>query len=393
MIQAPMSACTPAMIMPAAYQPQMMQAPVQYQQQTPGVIYNYPQTSCFMPANNAAKSQYNGVNIEIINPQGQGANPNAYAMPAQFVPQPTYMPIQPVVMPAAYPAAPAMPTAGPVAQPTSQVVVNPPQPEQPQVVAQPAPAQVAPAPVVYEQPAQAPVKTIAPAPAQVAAQPAEVPAPVIQTTTAAAPVVEATVAPDPSVTPEAFAGRLKTADLEAQKTAIEEIAETVKNNETAGPILLDTQIFDALVEVINKDTSALEGPSPEVLELRQKPLEELSEADKIKASTPSELEKAEINKQYALYTIAYMQERLNNELEKRNNSALELKDLPCIENVITTVKENQNPMLRIGALAALSHIARPEYKADLTTIFELAKSDEDPRVQESATKAIESLNR
>ena len=88
-----------------------------------------------------------------------------------------------------------------------------------------------------------------------------------------------------------------------------------------------------------------------------------------------------------------MQERLNNELEKRNNSALELKDLPCIENVITTVKENQNPMLRIGALAALSHIARPEYKADLTTIFELAKSDEDTRVQEAATKAIESLNR
>ena len=375
MIQAPMSAYTPAMMMPAAYQPQMMQAPVQYQQQTPGVIYNYPQTSCYMPANNAAKSQYNGVNIEIINPQGQGAVPGACTMPAQFVPQPTFMPIQPVVMPAAYPAAP-----------TSSVVVNPPQQEQPQVVQQQAPAQV-----TYEAPQQAPVQTVAPT--QVAQQPVEVPAPVIQSTTAAAPVVEAAVAPDPSVTPEAFAGRLKTNDLEAQKVAIEEIAETVKNNETAGPILLDTQIFDALVEVINKDTSALAAPTPEVLALRQKPQEELSEADKVKASTPSELEKAEINKQYALYTIAYMQERLNNELEKRNNSALELKDLPCIENVITTVKENPNPMLRIGALAALSHIARPEYKADLTTIFELAKSDEDPRVKESATKAIESLNK
>ena len=389
MIQAPMSAYPTAMMMPAAYPQQMLQAPVKYEQATPGVIYNYPQTSCYLPANNAAKSQYNGVNIEIINPQGQGANPNTCAMPTQYMAQPTWMPIQPVVMPAAYPAAPTLPTATPVSQPTSQVVVNPPVQEQPVVAQQPAPAQV----VLDQTPQQqvaAPVQTAAPAPV---VQQAEVPAPVIQTTTAAAPVVETAVAPDPSVTPEAFAGRLKTSDLEAQKTAIEEIAETVKNNETAGPILLDTQIFDALVEVINKDTSALEGPSPEVLELRQKPQEELSEADKIKASTPSELEKAEINKQYALYTIAYMQERLNNELEKRNNSALELKDLPCIENVITTVKENQNPMLRIGALAALSHIARPEYKADLTTIFELAKSDEDPRVQESAAKAIESLNR
>ena len=388
MIQAPMSAYTPAIMMPASYQPQMMQAPVQYQQQTPGVIYNYPQTSCYMPANNAAKSQYNGVNIEIINPQGQGATPNSYAMPAQFVPQPTYMPIQPVVMPATYPAAPTAPA-------TSQVVVNPPQQEQPQVVAQQAPA-----PVVYEAPQQAaPVQTVAPVqvaqqPVQVEQQPVEVPAPVIQSTTAAAaPVVEQAVAPDPSVTPEAFAGRLKTNDLEAQKTAIEEIAETVKNNETAGPILLDTQIFDALVEVINKDTSSLEAPSPEVLAIRQKDPATLSEAEFAKASTPSELEKAEINKQYALYTIAYMQERLNNELEKRNNSALELKDLPCIENVVATVKENQNPMLRVSALAALSHIARPEYKADLTTIFELAKSDEDPQVQESATKALESLNR
>lgn len=365
MIQAPMSAYTPNVNMPVAYQPQAMQVPVQcQQQQTPGVIYNYPTSSCYMPATNPAKSQYNGVNIEIINPQGQGMNPNGVQMPAQFVPQQTYVP----VMPATYPAA----------APNSQVVVNPPQ-EQPQAAAPVAqqPVEV-PAPVIQATQAEAPQAAVP------AAAPAEAPQ-------AAAPVVAPSVAPDASVTPESFAGKLKTDDLDAQKAAIEEIAETVKNNETAGPILLDTQVFDALVDVINKDTSALEGPTPEVLELRGK-LDQLSDADKAKATTPAPLEKAEINKQYALYTIAYMQERLNSELEKRNNSALELKDLPCIETVITTAKENQNPMLRIGALAALSHIARPEYKADLTTIFELAKSDEDARVQESATKALEALN-
>ena len=87
-----------------------------------------------------------------------------------------------------------------------------------------------------------------------------------------------------------------------------------------------------------------------------------------------------------------MQERLNNELEKRNGQALSLKDLPCIEKVIDTAKSNPNPMLRIGAIAALSHIQRPEYKDDLNVIFELAKSDEDKRVQEAATKAIELLS-
>ena len=86
-----------------------------------------------------------------------------------------------------------------------------------------------------------------------------------------------------------------------------------------------------------------------------------------------------------------MQERLNNELEARNGQALALKDLPCIENVVETVKSNPNPMLRISAIASLSHVARPEYKADLSKVFELAKADEDPRVVENATKAIEKL--
>ena len=43
------------------------------------------------------------------------------------------------------------------------------------------------------------------------------------------------------------------------------------------------------------------------------------------------LEKAEINKQYALYTIAYMQERLNNELEKKYKLLQEKYEDTCRE--------------------------------------------------------------
>lgn len=368
MIQAPQTQYIPQQqMMPMGYQQQGVNQTIQYpQQQTQGYYYNYPTTSCYSQPS-TAKSQYNGVNIEIINPQGQGVAPqNACAMPAQYVPvQQT-----PVMMPA-YPQFPA-----------SQAIVQAP------AMPQAAPVEVAPqpqaaAPVAIPQP-QIETPAVAPqqvAPQQVAPQPQ-----------AAAPVVEQpTVAQNPAISPESFAGKLNSADLDAQTAAIEEVAEIVKNNETTAPILLDTQIFDALVGIVNKDTSALEGPSPEVIELRQKPQDQLSEADKQKASTPSPLEKAEINKQYALYTIAYMQERLNNELEKRNNQTLELKDLPCIENVVETVKSNPNPMLRISGIAALSHIAKPQYKADLTQVFELAKADEDTRVQEAATKAIENL--
>ncbi len=358
MIQAPQTQYIPAQQPVQTTQQQGAYNPVQYNQtQVPGVIYNYPAASSYMPAAQtcaADKQQYNGVNIEILNPQGQGVIPG-YQMPAQYVPVQ-----QPVMIPQ---------YQTPV--PVSQAVIQAPQTDIPGVVQQP--VQQIPAPQITS----APVNTV-PADAAAAQQ--------VQ-----APVIEQPVAPDSSITPESFAGKLKTDDLDAQKDAIEEVAELVKNNETAGPVLLDTQIFDALVDIIDKDTSELEGPSPEVKELREKPQEELSEEDKVKASTPSPLEKAEINKQYALYTISYMQERLNNELEKRNGQALELKDLPCIEKVIDTAKSNPNPMLRIGAIASLSHIARPEYKEDLNTIFELAKADEDTRVQEAASKAVEAL--
>ncbi len=316
--------------------------PIQYTQQTPGVIYNYPTASTYMPAQpyTGQKSQYNGVNIEIINPQGQAGMPqNACQMPAQF------MPVQQPVMIPQYP----------VQYPASQAIVQAPQ---------------------YDYAAVTPQ--------------ASVPAPVV--TPAAAPVVENSTPVNPAVSPETFAGKLAVSDLDSQKSAIEELANTIKNGQDEANLLLDTQIFDALTAIIDKDTSALECPSPEVIELRQKPEDQLSEADKEKASTPSPLEKAEINKQYALYTIAYMQERLNNELVKRNNQALELKDLPAIEKVIDTVKSNPNPTLRVAGIAALSYIAKPEYKSDLTTIFELAKADEDDRVKEAATKAAQDIN-
>ena len=364
MIQAPQLQYMPAQIpMQTGYQ-QGAYNPVQYNQaQTPGVIYNYPMSSSYIPAQSYGtdKSQFNGVNIEILNPQGQGIAPmqNGYQMPAQFVPVQ-----QPVVIPQYTTPFPA-----------SQAIVQAPQmPQNNEAPVVPAP-QITTAP---QQPAQANVQPQVQQQAQTPVQ-------------ATSPVVEQSAAPAANIDPAAFAGKLRTNDLDAQKKAIEEIAETVKNNDTAGPVLLDTQVFDALVDVINKDTSALEAPTPEVIQLRQKPQDQLTAEEKAKALTPTPLEKAEINKQYALYTISYMQERLNNELEKRNGKALELKDLPCIDQVIDTAKANPNPMLRIGALASLSHIARPEYKADLQTIFDLAKADEDSRVQEAAKKAAEAL--
>ncbi len=335
---------------------------VQPQQANPGSIYNYPTTSYFSTPYSNGKSQYNGVNIEIVNPQGQGFSPlsgqapvaqQPFTVPAQFypLPQAPQPAPQPVNIPAPQIPSPQVQEYDNTQQPSvQQPTVQQPEVQQPEV----------------QQPA--------------AQQPTN-------------PVVDQPAVPDDTKTPESFAGKLKTDDLEAQKNTIEEIANIVKSDDNLAPVLLDTQIFDSLVDIVNKDTSALQGPSPEVIELRNKPQNELTAEEKTKAETPSPLEEAERNKQYALYTISYMQNRLNNELEKRNGKALELKDLPCINTVVETAKSNQNPMLRISALASLSYIARPEYSNDLKTIFELAKSDEDANVQEAANKALNNLDK
>lgn len=378
MIQAPQLQYVPQQPVPTGYQQNGAYIPVQSQPALPGAIYNYPAASSYVPAQTTGQSKFNGVNIEILNPQGQGncGAPQQSAANTQYAagnPHGQYngvnieilnpqgqgcngTPMQNNVMPAQY---------YPLQQP--QLILPP--------------AQNYPA---FPAPPEAPVSNV---------QTPEVPQPVIPgQQNAAAPVIAPPVQQTSNISPETFAGRLKSNDPDEQRATIEEIAEKVKNSETDGPFLLDTQIFDSLVDIINQDTSSLAGPTPEALDLRQKNIEDLSEEEKEKAA-PTPLEKAEINKQYALYTISYMQERLNNELEKNNRAALNLKDLPCIDTIVDTAKSNTNPILRIGAIAGLSHIARPEYNDDLKTIFELAQNDEDERVREAAIRASENLEK
>jgi hypothetical protein len=59
--------------------------------------------------------------------------------------------------------------------------------------------------------------------------------------------------------------------------------------------------------------------------------------------------------------------------------------------IVTTVKDNPNPMLRASGLAALAYNARPEYKPVLNEIFELSKQDADENVQKVAEEGLAKL--
>ena len=180
----------------------------------------------------------------------------------------------------------------------------------------------------------------------------------------------------------------------ARDIPIEKVADLAQNNLQLAPTLLDTALMESLLGVIGKDTSTLEGPTEHQKDLRQQLLsgKQLSEADMAEANKISPLEMAERNKQYALFTTAILQNLLIDEFKKTNNMTPDIKDLPGMEQIVTTIKDNPNPMLRASGLAALAYNARPEYKPVMKEIFELSKQDADENVQKVAAEGLAKLD-
>jgi len=375
-----------------------------------------------LPNYQLAQPSYSGVKIDIHNPTVGGATcPIQQPQMPQMMPQPQYAAPyyynypqaqlydypqaqqQPYYMPAQQPAyipnyAPQADAAAQVAQqpvaapqqapvqqaPAQPTVVCPPCPNcnteiQPQVVA-PAAVQQAPQQVNINQAPQAPAPVITEAPAQPEAAPAvEVaqPAP-------AAPMVDL----------NGFIARLTSPDFEVQANTMEEIANMVKDEPVKATELLDAKVVDALINIMNADSSKLAGPTQEQIAARQKLMsgQQISDADKALATTITPMEQAERNKSYAMFTSAILQKLYGEEVAKLTGTTVPLTELPAAINVVDQLKDNPNPMVRSSAIEALSYIQTPEYKKDLTTLFTIAQKDQDKNVQEAATAALEKLN-
>lgn len=321
--------------------------------------------------------EYNAIKINIVDPKvnapGVQQTPSVYSYPQSQIysypqaQQQVYMPpVQQqaqVYMPQPAPAAQSAPVTQPMPVPPAPQVINT------QTVNQTPPS------VVPQAPAQEP----APAPQQPAAP--------------TAPAAEAPQAApqQPAANVTSFTQRINSNDLEDVGKAIEEVADIAQTR--PAPELLDTGLMESLLGVIGKDSSTLEGPTERQKELRQQVLEgkQLSDADMAEANKITPLEMAERNKQYALFTTAILQNQLIDEFKKTNNMTPDIKDLPGMEQIVTTIKDNPNPMLRASGLAALAYNARPEYKPVMKEIFELSQQDADENVQKVAAEGLAKL--
>lgn len=334
-----------------------------------------------------SQASYNAVKIDIHNPQ---VNTNSSKPPSEPVTAPQTNPIYGNVPTASVYEVPKQSIYEPQAnfnQPPTAPTASPTMPSVP------APVIVAPT-VQTNAPAPAPEakKEEAPAPA-----PAAAPAATQTATTTDAPAktvdVKAPVEAKPAVDVNAFLARLANPDFKEQANAMEAIADMAQNQPQKATELLDVKVVDSLLNIMQADSSKLEGPTSQQLQIREKIItgKPVTEAETVEANKISPMELAERNKQYAIYTVAIMQKLYGSEIEKTSNQVVPLTELPGAAGIVEQIKSNPNPMVRASGIDALSYIQRPEYKQDLTTLFTVAKNDKDVNVKEVAAKALEKL--
>ena len=366
--------------------------------QAPNLVNPYMQPQMQYMTQPLPAPNYNAVKIDVHNPSvsapgvGQVAmNVPQYAAPT--MPYYTYPQAQLYDYPQTQAQPYYMPPQQQIVCPPCPVAQQPQAPVQAQTVA-PAPQTQAIEPAVAQQvvPQQV-IQQNYNAPAPVVTQPAE--APKAEQKTAEAPKVEIEqpVPMTPQVDLNSFIAKLTNPDFEVQANAMEEIANMVKDEPQKATELLDEKIVNALNTIVNNDSSKLAGPTAEQIAARQKLMkgEQLSDADKKLATTITPMEQSERNKSYAMFTSSIMQKLYGDEVAKLTGSTVPLTELPGAVTIVEQLKNNPNPMVRTSAIEALSYIQQPAYKQDLTTLFTIAKNDQDKNVQEAAIAALAKL--
>lgn len=369
--------------------------------QAPNLLNPYMQPQMQYMTQPLPAPNYNAVKIDVHNPSVSAPGVGQVAMNVPQYAAPT-MPYY------SYPQAQLydypQTQAQPYYMPPQQQYVCPPCPvaQQPQA---PAPVQTQPVAPAPQPQAIEPAAAQQVVPQQVIQQNYNAPAPVVteapkapaaaEQKTAEAPKVEIEqpVPMTPQVDLNSFIAKLTNPDFEVQANAMEEIANMVKDEPQKATELLDEKVVNALNTIVNNDSSKLAGPTAEQIAARQKLMkgEQLSDADKKLATTITPMEQSERNKSYAMFTSSIMQKLYGDEVAKLTGSTVPLTELPGAVTIVEQLKNNPNPMVRTSAIEALSYIQQPAYKQDLTTLFTIAKNDQDKNVQEAATAALAKL--
>lgn len=212
----------------------------------------------------------------------------------------------------------------------------------------------------------------------------------------------------PAVDVSKVVANLNSDDFDTQALQMKEIIDTYKKPELAKEYIV-SDVFSALINVAQKDTNALQGPTKEQEITRKKIMEslklalskneepklpdDLTEKDIAAAVTLMPLEMAERNKEYALITMAMLDKMYIDGVQKENGNVVALTDVPGVSAMVDAIRYSKNPVVKIAAIDSLRYISRPEYKNELSEIFTISTKDSEPAVAEVAAFSLNYINK
>ncbi len=202
--------------------------------------------------------------------------------------------------------------------------------------------------------------------------------------------------------------------FDVQAKQMEEIAKvSMEDPQKAVPYIV-TEVFSELINIVKKETSSLEPPTENQIEIRQKIMVnelvkeqarakkqdlakielpyKLDEQDIKEASSLSSMEQAERNKEYALYTMAILSKVYTDEVHRHTGNVVPLTDMPGVSAIVDALRNDSNSSVKIAAIDALRYVNRPEYKEEISSILNVVAEDSNPYVARNAAVALDNLN-
>ena len=204
----------------------------------------------------------------------------------------------------------------------------------------------------------------------------------------------------PQIDTNVLVAALKDKDPKVKLAAIGEIAKSTTMAPEIAYQVVSAPIMQALIDITKEDTSSLEGPSQQQLDIAEKKQkgEKLTAEETAILDTESPRDTADKNKVLAIYTLAMLQKlqrtNLNEyiEAQKANGEtpipAPKIEDLEGYNELINIINGDFMPEMKIAAIQAIQHIATPEDKATVEKILAEPLKSQVPEIKKVAEDAI-----
>ena len=204
----------------------------------------------------------------------------------------------------------------------------------------------------------------------------------------------------PVVDVDALVQNLKSTDANARIDTINQIAAYAQEAPEIALQVVSEPVMQALVDIVNEDTTKLQGPTPEQVAVAEKIArnEQLTpEEDKLSEElSPRDL--ANKNRIFALYTLAMIQKLQRDELnqyietQKANGqeaiAPLNVQDLIGYNDIVNVIKNDARPEVKVAAIQALDHVVEPQDKATVEAVLADSINSQDEAIKAAATEAL-----